>query len=163
MDLQDLTRAQLIYAISTWIHCITANMWPYAMHMANEALNNTPSLHDKHHWTPMQVFTSKQVNINAKHYKPFGCPIFVLDAALQTSQTFHKWKKRSKVGMYLGQSPHYGRKISLMLNLNTGLVSPWFHTEYDPTFGILQQVKIISSWLQKSGLTASNKHINTQS
>jgi hypothetical protein len=162
-DLQDLTRTQLIYAASKWKNCITANLWPYAMRMANEALNNTSSLQDKHRRTPMQVFTSTQVNINAKHYKPFGCPTFVLHTALQTNQPFHKWKQRSQVGMYLGQSPHHGRNVSLVLNLTTGLVSPQFHVKHDPTFGILQQEKIKSSWLQKAGLKASNKHINTQS
>ena len=65
--------------------------------------------------------------------------------------------------MHLGQSPHHGRNVSLVLNLTTGLVSPQFHVKHDPTFGILQQEKIQSSWLQKAGLKASNKHINTQS
>ena len=45
-DLQDLTRAQLMHANNGWSQCITANLWPYAMRMANEALNNTPSLVD---------------------------------------------------------------------------------------------------------------------
>ena len=41
-DLQDLTRTQLIHATKKWEHCITVNLWPYALLMANNVLNNTP-------------------------------------------------------------------------------------------------------------------------
>lgn len=30
------------------------------------------------------------ININAKHWKPFGCPVYVLESALQANQPYHK-------------------------------------------------------------------------
>jgi Integrase core domain. len=41
-DLQDLAPAMLLHASTKWKTHITANLWPYAIRMANEVLNSTP-------------------------------------------------------------------------------------------------------------------------
>lgn len=54
--------------------------------------------------------------------------------------------------MYLGRSPMHVRSIALVLNLETGQVSPQFHVVFDPTFRSInpedgsRKVKI--SWLE---------------
>ena len=55
-DLQDLTRTSLIHSSSKWPGCITANLWPYALRLANDALNNSPIPQDKERHSPPQVF-----------------------------------------------------------------------------------------------------------
>ena len=107
-DLQDLTRTELIYSSIKWKEYITANLWPYAMRLANEALKNSPSPQDSARRTPEQIFSKTNVNINAKHFKPFGCQVYALTSVLQTNKPHHKWKQRSKVGIYLAQ---HGRKF----------------------------------------------------
>ena len=99
-SLQELTQTMLIHSSRRWPNNVTTNLWPYAMRMANEVMNATPSLKDKGHRTPQQIFSNTTVNINIKHWKPFGCPAYVLNSALQAGQPHHKWKQRSRVGIY---------------------------------------------------------------
>ena len=73
--------------------------------MATDAINNTPRMQDHEQREPVNIFSqTEQVQINSKHWKPFGCPVYVLDNVLQTGQTFHKWKDRARVGIYLVKS-----------------------------------------------------------
>ena len=92
-NLQDFTRTQLIHATNKWATCITVNLWPYALLMANDILNNTPQPTDSARRTAEQILSKSVVNINTKHCMPLGCPCFVLDSALQENKPFTKWKK----------------------------------------------------------------------
>lgn len=161
-DLQDLTRAQLIRANLGWSQCITANLWPYAMRLANESLNNTPSMCDKARMTPEQLFSKTKVQINTKHYIPFGCPVYVLDEQRQSQKQTHKWTERARVGIYLGKSPQHGRNVALVLNRETGLVSPQFHVKYDLNFDTPKQCKFTSKWQEKANLNDPKAKSATQ-
>jgi hypothetical protein len=81
----------LIHAKSKWPQEMSANLWPYAMQMANEANNVTPNMNDKHRHSPMELFANTRVASNPKHWQHFGCPTYVLDAKLQSGKPFHKW------------------------------------------------------------------------
>ena len=110
----------LIHAHRRWPSAITANLWPYAITMANDAINATPNLKLKDGSTPIELFAKTKVASNPKHWHHFGCPVYVLEDALQSSaQIFHKWKERSRIGVYLGRSPQHARNVALVLNLNT--------------------------------------------
>ena len=91
--LQELTRTMLMHANKRWPRVITTNLWPCAMRMANDVLNETPSLQDKQRRTAQQMFLSTWAHTNPKHWKPFGCPAHVLDGKLQDGKMFHKWKE----------------------------------------------------------------------
>ncbi|KAI2502104.1 hypothetical protein MHU86_12334 [Fragilaria crotonensis] len=41
-ELQDMARTMLIHANSRWPDAITANLWPYAVRAANDAINHSP-------------------------------------------------------------------------------------------------------------------------
>ncbi|KAI2502191.1 hypothetical protein MHU86_12243 [Fragilaria crotonensis] len=151
-ELQDMARTMLIHANSRWSESVTTNLWPYAVRMANEAINNTPSFQDEDGKTPVELFANSKVTANPKHWKPFGCPVYVLDNHLQSCKPFHKWKQRSKVGVYLGTSPqHHGRTLALVLSLDTGLVSPQFHVAFDPSFLSVKDIKSKLQWQIKEG------------
>ena len=107
--------------------------------MANECFNNMLLLKEKQGLTPFQIFGKTKVNINPKHFKPFGCPVFILENSLQSNSPYHKWKERSKVVIYHGPSPKNGRNVALVLNRTTGLVSPQFHVKFDPLFRTVKQ------------------------
>ena len=104
--------------------------------------------------TAAQMIGKTTVNINAKHYRPFGCPCYVLANALQQNNPYHKWRERAKVGIYLGPSAQHGRNVALVLDRKTGLVSPQFHVTYDPTFSVATQDKFNSEWQIKAGFVA---------
>jgi Reverse transcriptase (RNA-dependent DNA polymerase) len=152
-ELQELARAMLIHANSRWKESITANLWPYAIRMASDAVNSTPSFQDRSRRSPMEMFAGTKVATNPKHWKPFGCPTYVLDNALQGQNPFHKWKHRSRAGIYLGKSPQHDRNVSLVLDRNTGLVSPQFHVAFDTNFDTVKDITTPANWLMRAGFT----------
>ena len=147
-ELQELARTQLIHANHRWPNAITPNLWPYALRHANDCVNNTPNLQDATKQSPHQLFTSTTVMINKKHWRPFGCPVFVLEEQLQSGRLYQKWRQRACVGIYLGQSPIHNRNVALVLHRNTGHVSPQFHVKFDPSFHTVQQDKLECTWQQ---------------
>ena len=153
-SLQDLTRSMLVDAHRKWRTTATASLWPYAMVMANDTLNQTPNLRDESKRSPQQTFSNTEVQINPKHWAPFGCPAYVLARELQNPKgIYNKWKKRSEVGIYLGRSPNYGRNVALVLNRETGHVSPQFHVSLDGTFKSIDG-SLGQQWINKAGLDA---------
>jgi len=143
----------LIHAQHRWPSAITANLWPYALRMATDAMNATPNLKFKDGRTPLESFARTKIASNPKHWHHFGCPAYTLAQELQMDTSiYHKWKGRSRVGVYLGQSPQHARDVSLVLNLETGLVSPQFHVKLDSTFQTLREEGIQvppSQWQHK--------------
>jgi hypothetical protein len=154
-ELQDMARASMAHASSKWKEAVTAHLWPYAIKEVNHVLNATPNLQDAGNLTPEQIFSGSKVNINPKHYRPFGCPVYVLDSNLQQKKPHSKWKERARVGLYLGRSPQHPRNVALVLNLQTGHVSPQFHLEFDPRFETLSQhtPRLESKWQALAGMT----------
>ena len=153
-ELQEMARTMLIHAQRRWPSAITANLWPYAIRMANDAINMTPNLKFQDHRTPLESFSSSKITTNPKHWHHFGCPIYVLSSNLQQAGGMHnKWKERSKIGIYLGRSPQHARTVALVLDMETGFVSPQFHVKFDPTFQTTRERgrQPASSWQQKCG------------
>ena len=153
-ELQDMTRSMLIHANHKWNKAITTNFWPYAMRMANGIMNETPNLLDQHRRSAEQAFSRTIVNHNTKHQKTFGCPTYVLDNKLQSGNIFHKWSERSRVGTYLGKSPQHSRNVSLVLDRNTGLVSPQFYVLHNIRFDTIKQENYDSMWQVKAGFVS---------
>ena len=146
-ELQDTARTMLIHANRRWPIAVDAHLWPFALRTANEIFNITPNLQDPAGRSPLQVFSDSPVDVNVKHYKPFGCPVYVLDPSIQEGKKAKKWTERSKVGIYLGQSPVHSRNVALVLT-ESGHVSPQFHVSFDPGF---QTIREEGSLVSKAG------------
>jgi len=145
----------LIHADRRWGGGAMIYLWPYAMRTANEAVNNSPNMQDKFKRSPTDIMFNTFVQMNIKHWYPFACPAYVLENKLQDKKKlYNKWKSRSKVGIYLGHSPLHARNIALILNLETGLVSPQFHVSYDKTFETIKQNVSHHRWLAMAGFQA---------
>ena len=155
-SIQELARAMLIHANRRWPESVTINLWPYAVRMANDILNSTPNMQDKKKRTAEQIFSSTMVQPNQKHFKPFGCPVYVLKNALQSGKPFHKWDERARVGIYLGRSPQHSRNVALVLDRKTGLVSPQFHVVFDSEFHTVKTDNFSSRWQHKAGFVTVN-------
>ena len=100
--------------------------------------------------------------VNKKHFKTFGCPVYVLENQLQLGKPFGKWKERARIGIYLGQSPHHNRNIALVLNRDNGLVSPQFHTICDNNFTTVNDDTSKASWMIKAGFVAHKSKPRTK-
>ena len=117
-ELQETTRAMLIHASKRWPGVVTIHLWPYAMQMANQAYNASPLTSHTDKQSPNKIFDNSAVDINQCHWKPFGCPTYVLKSELQGTTGIHsKWDARSRAGIYLGQSPIQNRNVELVLNI----------------------------------------------
>ena len=150
-----MTRAMLIHTSKWWPGVVTIHLWPYAMRMANLAYNSILlSLYtDKQ--SPNKIFDNSAVDLNPKHWKPFGCPTYILKAELQGTTGIHpKWDARSRASIYLGQSPIHNRNVALVLNIHTRYISPQFHVKFDKSFWTVQQDKWNATWLSSTGFMA---------
>ena len=160
-ELQETTRAMLIHATKRWPGVVTIHLWPYALRMANHAYNSTPLHSHMDKQSPNKIFDHSAVDINPKHWKPFGCPTYVLKSELQGTSGIHpKWDARSRVGIYLGQSPIHNRNVALVLNIHTGYVSPQFHIKFDETFRTVRQENWNATWLTSTGFLKETKRIS---
>jgi hypothetical protein len=137
-ELQNHARTMLIHASNRWPSAITTNLWPYALRMANDILNDTPNLVTSK--IPTNHFTRSNIAVNPKHYHTFGCPMYMLDTDLQSGKRINKWSDRSNVGIHLGRSSQHARTVHLVLSLTTGLLSPQFHLKVDDKFETLRTV-----------------------
>ena len=88
-ELQETTRAMLIHATKRWPGVVTIHLWPYAIRMANQAYNATPLNAHIDKQSPNKIFDNSAVDINPKHWKPFGCPTYVLKSELQGTTGIH--------------------------------------------------------------------------
>lgn len=121
-------------------------------------------MQDQNKREPVNIFSkTNNININSKHWEPFGCPVYVLDNALQAGQIYHKWKDQARVGIYLGKSPQHACNVALVLSLETGLISPQFHIKFDPSFHTVKQEKFVSSWQLKAGFVSQREKVKVVS
>ena len=157
-ELQDMARTMLVHANRRWPQAILAHLWPYALHHANDAINASPSMQDPKRRSPLQLFSGSDVNINQKHWKPFGCPIYVLEDGLQSNKPWHKWSVRSRIGIYLGQSPIHNKNVALILHRFNGHVSPQFHVTFDKGFYSTAQETLESRWQIQTHFTPGPAH-----
>ena len=88
------------------------------MIMSNNALDNSLNSQSSARKTSEQIFSKSNVNIHARYHKTFGYPVYKLDTNLQQNNPHHKWKERTKVGIYLGKFPQHGI-FSMVLSLTT--------------------------------------------
>jgi hypothetical protein len=164
-QLQDMSRTMLIHANRRWPQAISANLWPYAMRMASDSLNATPRIKVKDGLSPLSIFSAVKVGVNPTHWHHFGCPVYVLADPLQKAGAiFHKWRERARVGIYLGRSPQHAQSVALVLNPQTGLVSPQFHLFFDSSFQTLDpkrgEAPVPSLWQEKAGFAEAEEPEN---
>ena len=64
----------------------------------------------------------------------WGCPVYVLEPALQDGKKIPRWKPRSRRAVFLWLSPQYASTVPLVLNPATSHISPQFHVIFDDLF-----------------------------
>ena len=139
----------------------------FAIKAIAERLN---SLHiDTQGRTPESILHSVKVeDLPVKSYLTLFCPIYVLDARLQSSGRAGppKWVPRSRIGVYLGHSPYHAGSVALVWNPTTGRVSPQFHVVFDDDFSTVPSMvsgTIPPNWgelLKHSSEMATPKDVN---
>jgi hypothetical protein len=134
-DLKEQGRTMILHAQHQWPEAVTTALWPYALRTGNDVFNHAPTLQgERKDSTPYESFTGVKISAEPRHHHTFGCPVYVLANELQQGKTLKAWLSRARVGVNLGISPTHARSVALVLSLNTGLVSPQFHTKHDDLF-----------------------------
>ena len=128
-------RTLLMHGIRMWPEMVDTMFWPFAMKAVAERLNGLQL--DLSGNTPESVLHGVVVeDLPVKSYHTLFCPVYVLDARLQTAggPGPPKWEPRSRIGVYLGHSPFHAGSVALVWNPTTGYVSPQYHVVFDDDF-----------------------------
>jgi len=72
-------QSMLIHAMISWPDIIQETLWPYALCLAVDLHNCTPTSSGL---SPEEIFTGIKGRNRLMDFHPFGCPIFVLDPSL---------------------------------------------------------------------------------
>ena len=156
-DLQNAARTMLLHAERQWPGAINSHLWPYALRMASDVYNHAPRALSEA--APIELFTGHKMRPLVQCFHHFGCPTFVLLSDLQSGKKGRKWDNRIRVGIYLGRSTQHARSVSLILSLDTGLVSPQYHCSFDDMFETTREAQIhlmpTSKWQEKGHFTMS--------
>jgi hypothetical protein len=117
-------------------------------------------LHAQRRWTnecPMSRFCRTARVPKLRHQHHFGCPVYVLSKDMQNGKKARKWEDMTRIGINLGYSPRHAHSVSLIVNIETGLVSPQFHCMYDDLFetttGTQSRSIPKAQWHHKASLT----------
>jgi hypothetical protein len=79
----------LIHATISWPDIISDTLWPYALRLAVDLHNSTPT---NSGFTPKEIFTGLKGRNSLPDFHPFGCPIFILEPSLQQGHKIPRWK-----------------------------------------------------------------------
>jgi hypothetical protein len=64
----------------------------------------------------------------------FGCPVYVLDATLQDGHKIPQLAPRACLGVFLGFLTLHSSQVPIVMNVDTGKISPQFHVIFDDKF-----------------------------
>ena len=64
----------------------------------------------------------------------FGCPIYVLKKTLADGMSIPRWDTCASQGMYVGRSTKHANSVPLVLNLETGYMTPQWNVVFDDWF-----------------------------
>jgi len=85
--------------------------------------------------SPMDLYSGSKWPIDKVHdLHVWGCPLYVLDPAMQDGKKLPRWKPRSRRGVFLGLSPKHSSNVPLVLKIATGHISPQYHCVFDDWF-----------------------------
>jgi hypothetical protein len=136
-------RTLLLHAKRHWPEAITTILWPFALKAGVKAHNDFKL--DADGKVPAQKFStgdSGSIEHSLRDRHTWGCPVFILDASLQSSSLgAPKWEPRSRLGIYLGHSPFHAGSVALVLNPATGHVSPQYHVVFDDDFTTVASIR----------------------
>ena len=102
----------------------------------------------------MERFSDVPIKPKISHFRPFGCPIYVLQGKLQAGQRGPKWDKQVRIGLYLtsmqGQSHWYSA------NVTNRLASPQFHCKFDNLFETTDHIDKVIKWQREAYFSTSD-------
>jgi hypothetical protein len=129
-----LARTMLLHMSLHWPEQADLELWPFALEHPVYVWNYLPRTDT--HLTHQELYTGS-IFLSYDHLDrlhTFGCPVYVLHPRLQDGQKVPKWQTRAPRGQLLGYSTEHLSSIDLILNTNTGNISPQYHVVHNDNF-----------------------------
>ena len=134
----NMARAMLLHSAAHWKDGIDSSLWPMAVSYATHLYNHLPN---DQGLCPADLFTGSTVpRHRLRDLHVWGCPVYVLDPQLQAGQKLPRWQPRSRRGVFLGFSSQHSSEVPLVLNLQTGSITPQYHVVFDDHFSTVTSV-----------------------
>ena len=128
-----IARAMMHHQAIHWPDVADVELWPLALLHAVYILNRIPK--EDSGRSPLELFSRKTWPSSKFHdFHVWGCPVYVLDHAISDGKKLPRWKPRSSRCMYVGHSAKHGHSVPLVLNLDTGKITPQYHVIFDDWF-----------------------------
>ena len=131
--ISNMARANLIHASIRWPERSLIDLWPFAMSYAIWVHNRLPP--HGYGGSPLELWSQvKSAHSDISRAHVFGCPVYVLDPALQDGKKIPKWDSRARQGIFVGFSAEHSSLVPLVFNPRTQRVSPQYHVIFDDAF-----------------------------
>jgi hypothetical protein len=97
-------RANMLHLATHWPQHASSIFWPQAIDYAVWVFNRMPNMVTG--ISPNELWSSVRGDSGTQLLRThvFGCPVYVLDAALQDGKKIPKWNPRARLGLFLGFS-----------------------------------------------------------
>lgn len=131
-----IARTMMLHAAVHWPEVSDPSLWPMAVQHAAFVFNRMPQIESG--LCPLDMFNRqrwKQSQLHGLHV--WGCPVYVLDKKIADGIKIPKWAARSNRSIYMGTSNKHALSVPLLLNPESGVISPQFHVVFDDWFATI--------------------------
>ena len=137
-SVSNMVRALILHASAHWTNGIDASLWPMAVTYATHLYNHLPN---ERGLCPADLFTGSTAPWHClKDLHLWGCPVYILDPQLQAGQKLPQWQPQSCCDVFLGISNLHSSEVPLVLNLQTGSITPQFYVIFDYPFSTVNSI-----------------------
>jgi hypothetical protein len=138
-SVSNISRALILHASAHWKDGIDLSLWPMAVTYATHLYNHLPTATGL---CPADVFTGRTVPCHClQDLHVWGCPIYVLGPQLQGGQKLPRWEPRSRRGVFMSFSHQHSSEVPLVLNSQTGSITPQYHVVFYDLFSTVLSVE----------------------
>ncbi len=126
-------RANMLHLAHIWPQYADSKYWLQAINYATWVFNILPNMESG--ISPDELWSNVKNNDNVlRRAHVFGCPVYVLNAALHDGKKIPKWAPWACLGLFLGFSDLHSSQVPLVLNVETKKISPQYHVIFDDNF-----------------------------
>ena len=132
-------RANMLHSAYHWPEHASIKLWPMAINYAVWVFNHLPRTDTG--MCPDEMWSQcRTTHDDLRRAHVWGCPVYVLEPALQDGKKIPKWQPRARLGMFMGFSQVHSSLVPLVLNVSTGFISPQYHVVFDDKFSTVNSL-----------------------
>ena len=128
-----MARTMMLHSALHWPEVADAALWPLAVSQACFIINHVPN--EVTGLAPCDIVTKMRWEQRKLHdIHVWGCPVYVLDKHIGNGKKIPRLSPRSTRYMYMGMSQKHATTVPMVLNLQTGTITPQYHVIFDDWF-----------------------------